>query len=694
MRPNSIYPAALCCLALAIGACTDSGGPPSPPEMTPSTATTQTGNAGGVVGSPAVRLGREDGSAIARAVVTFTITGGGTLATTVDTTSSTGLATAGEWRLANTPGTSTITATSPSAPGKSVVFTATGAVGPAAVLVKNSTFGGRFQPGAVVNPLPAVTVQDAVGNPVVGVPVTFAVTEGGGTATGLVQTTDGTGVATVGSWSLGSTAGQNTMTASVAGLAPVSFGHVVVAPTSVTKRAGDGQYAQPGATVAMAPSVTVLDNTQLPSPGVTVTFAVTSGGGSATGLQQTTDANGVATVGSWTLGTSPGANHLTATVAGLPSVTFTATVVAPAAVVLNAGNNQTAAPSATVPVAPSVIVLDQLNAPEEGVLVTFSIASGGGSVTGATARTNAQGVATVGSWQLGALGNNQLTAVVEGLPPVTFLAVASGYNIELRYRSSLTARQRLAFEHAVLRWSRVITGDQADVALNVAASESGCYPAMNESVDDLVIFVDVAAIDGGGGILGQAGPCLIRGTARLTLVGTMQFDNADLANMEANGTLDDVILHEMGHVLGIGTLWTQAAFNLLVGGGTSDPYFTGANARTAFANAGGSVYTGIPVPVENTGGTGTRDGHWRETIMRTELMTGYISSGGNAMSRVTIGSLQDMGYVVNMAAADAYVVPGSTAIIGAPAEAGTAIRDVLLTNPDVIGPDGRITAKR
>ena len=597
MRPSSMKFATLGCLTVLLGAaaCGDSGGPPSPPAMTATTATTQTGNAGAVVTSPAVRVEREDGSAIRNAIVTFSISGGGSLTTSVDTTDATGAARAGQWRLGNTPAVSTVTATTPSAPGKSVVFTATGQVGPAASLTKGPGDGQFRQPGEMVSPLPSVTVIDAVGNAVAG---------------------------------------------------------------------------------------------------ATVTFAITSGGGSATGLVQTTNAQGVATVGSWTLGTTAGENRMTATVAGLPAATFTATVVAPAFVNLRTGNNQNAPPAQIVSVAPSVTVLDNLSAPAQGVTVTFTVASGNGKVTGATVQTNAQGVAAVGSWELGDLGDNTLVATVAGLPPVSFTAVATGYNIELRFRSAVTERQRLAFERAVLKWSRVVTGDQVDIALSVTAASSGCYPNMNETVDDLIIYVDLSPIDGVGGTLGQAGPCLIRNGNRLSLVGQMKFDDADLGNMESNNTLDDVIVHEMGHVLGIGTLWTQFT-GLLVGSvasGGTDPYFTGTNARAAFAAAGGAVYTGNPVPVENTGGPGTRDGHWRETVLRTELMTGFVSASGNPMSAITIASLQDMGYAVNFGAADSYGVPGSFAIVGEQPEV-FELREKLLMDPDIIGPDGRIIPK-
>ena len=788
MRPSSIPLARLGRLTLlaAVAACGDSGGPPSPPVMTASTAATQTANAGSVVTSPAVRVGREDGSAIRKAVVTFTIAGGGTLSTLVDTTDATGVATAGQWRLGNTPAVSTVTATSPSAPGKSVIFTATGQVGPAASVVK-ADGDGQFKPaGAAVSPLPAVRVQDAVGNlvqgaevvfaiitgggtatglttttnangvatvgswtlgsmagantlratvaglpPVIfqatvvapavvsvhagsnqsgppgsavaiapavkvtdnlgeaapGVPVTFAVTGGGGSITGATTTTDGNGIATVGSWTLGTTAGANTLSATVTGLTPAAFTATVVAPSAINIREGNNQYAVGGTTLGIAPSVTVVTNVGGPAQGVTVNFSVASGGGTVTGATAVTDANGVATVGSWTVGSAVGSNTLQATVAGVAPATFSATVVNPSAVILHAGNAQNAPPSSAVLVDPAVLVTDDANRPVQGAMVTFSIGSGGGSVTGPTQRSNASGVATVEEWRLGGLGDNTLVATVSGIAPVVFSAIATQYNIQIRFRTEPTTRQRLAFERAVMRWSRVISGDLANVAVVVPASS--CYPAMNETVDDLIIFVTLGPIDGGGGILGQAGPCLIRSTSRLTAVGQMEFDNADLASMDASGVLDDVILHEMGHVLGIGTLWDEAAFpGLLVGAGGADPYFTGANALAAFSAAGGGSYNGTPIPVENTGGNGTRDSHWRETILRTELMTGYIAAGGSPMSAVTIASLRDIGYTVNMGAADSYTVPGSAFIFGE--VKGVQLRERLLTDPDVLGPDGRI----
>jgi hypothetical protein len=123
--------------------------------------------------------------------------------------------------------------------------------------------------------------------------------------------------------------------------------------------------------------------------------------------------------------------------------------------------------------------------------------------------------------------------------------------------------------------------------------------------------------------------------------------------MELTGTLNDVVLHEIGHILGFGTIW--GSLGLISGAGSADPAFTGVSAITAYTSAGG---TGATVPVENTGSSGTRDGHWRESMLRNELMTGYLSALSNPLSAITIASLQDMGYAGNVAAASAYDVAG------------------------------------
>ena len=309
--------------------------------------------------------------------------------------------------------------------------------GPAASMAANGGNNQSVLAGTAVPIAPSVKVADAYGNPVSGVPVTFLVTSGGGSVNGPAATTDASGVATVGAWTLGAAAVGNALTASSPGLtgSPITFTATGTAgaATTIALNAGNNQTATVGTAVALAPSVKVTDAKGNSVAGAVVSFVVTSGGGSVSAATATTDAAGVATVGGWTLGPSTGRNTVTASSAGLTGspITFTATGTAGAAATIarNAGNNQVTGAGTRVPVAPSVTVTDTHGNPVAGVAVSFVTTSGGGSVTGATPTTDATGVATVGGWTLGAsAGGNTLAASASGLigSPVTFSATGTG----------------------------------------------------------------------------------------------------------------------------------------------------------------------------------------------------------------------------------------------------------------------------
>ncbi|HEX2081780.1 MAG TPA: hypothetical protein VHG08_29010 [Longimicrobium sp.] len=182
--------------------------------------------------------------------------------------------------------------------------------------------------GTAVTQAPAVRVTDQKGQAMAGVAVTFVVTAGGGTLSSAAVTTNAEGVATAGTWTLGPAAGQNTVTATVGNLAPVHFVATALArtPTSITAVSPTTQTAAAGQNVPQAPAVRVNDQTGQPLAGATVTFAITAGGGGALGsTTATTNTSGVATSGFWLLGSNPGQYTVTATVAGLAPVVFTAT---------------------------------------------------------------------------------------------------------------------------------------------------------------------------------------------------------------------------------------------------------------------------------------------------------------------------------------------------------------------------------
>src|SRR5437867_5873384 len=127
-------------------------------------------------------------------------------------------------------------ATSTGLSGSPVTFTATGTAGTAATIAANSATSQSATAVTAVTTPPSVIVKDANGNPVAQLAVTFAVAPGNGTITGASQTTNASGVATVGSWTLSATAGPNTLTATSTGLSgsPVTFTATGTAGTAAT----------------------------------------------------------------------------------------------------------------------------------------------------------------------------------------------------------------------------------------------------------------------------------------------------------------------------------------------------------------------------------------------------------------------------------------------------------------------------
>jgi len=233
---------------------------------------------------------------------------------------------------------------------------------------------------------------------------------------------------------------------------------------------------------------------------------------------------------------------------------------------------------------------------------------------------------------------------------------AGAFTITVRFTTpaAFTTSQIDAFARAASRWEQIIVGDLPKVV----------DPATGEVIDDILIEAAAQVIDGPGGILGVAGPTEIRnGPNGLPWKGVMQFDTADLAELEREGGLVDVITHEMGHVLGFGTLWQQQG--LIQGVGTDNPIFIGANAVREYNAVFGT--TGTSVPVESEGGPGTRDGHWRGSVFGTELMVGEYTPGvTRPISRVTVGQFEDLGYQVNYAAADTFTPSVRTSLPGRP----------------------------
>lgn len=155
----------------------------------------------------------------------------------------------------------------------------------------------------------------------------------------------------------------------------------------------------------------------------------------------------------------------------------------------------------------------------------------------------------------------------------------------------------------------------------------------------------------------------------LPATAVVRLDIADIQRLDAQGQLDEVVLHELGHALGIGTGWRSLG---LVedpvcgdsGCGSGDPRYLGAFANTAWHAMGGFDN----IPVHNAGGPGSADSHWRESIFGPELMSPSISPADREtpLSAVTLGALRDLGYALRPGATGDAFSPSRTSDIRLP----------------------------
>jgi len=241
-----------------------------------------------------------------------------------------------------------------------------------------------------------------------------------------------------------------------------------------------------------------------------------------------------------------------------------------------------------------------------------------------------------------------------------------------------TAAERQLFINGMNYWDGVIDGHQDNVSRNFT----------------LTVDSFSQASSGGSVLLGSAGP------SGLTLSGVVpgsnlggnwpeQFILASGGSAQFNTHPDagilrySTILHEIGHTLGIGTLWEDNELqndgvagnhNRTKTGGTPGEY-TGIFALAAYQDEFNAAAAFIPV--EQSGGPGTAYGHWNEQDnfgqsltgitnasgqdLRDELMTGWASpnEANTFVSNTTIQSLRDLGYTLEQVPE-----PSSTALIG------------------------------
>jgi len=295
---------------------------------------------------------------------------------------------------------------------------------------------GQDQSGPVGSTLAAplvVQVTDPFGNPIGDVTVTWTV-DGGGGVSASTTTTAADGTTSV-QWTLGGTAGAQHAFATVDGLAgsPVTFSATATAgaASGVSIVSGDNQSGPVSTELPNDLVVQVLDASRNPVPSVAVAWVVGAGGGSVTPTTSVTDASG-RTSAAWTLGSSPGANSVSAVVSGIGVVEFHATATAGAAARLRIETQPSTSAVSGVPLArqPVIQLLDaQGNEVRQGgVAVQVAIASGGAALSGATSvGTDGNGRASFSGLTLtGSSGTNTLRFSATGFASVTSQPISLG----------------------------------------------------------------------------------------------------------------------------------------------------------------------------------------------------------------------------------------------------------------------------
>ena len=378
-----------------------------------------------------VEVRDENGAVFEGVPVVFTITaGGGTVQPKVAMTDADGRAES-TLTLGSDPGTNSVEV---SAEGisQTAVFSAESTL-PLLEATALSIVSGGNQEGVtgetLTNPF-VIEVRDQYDAPMASVTVTFAVSDGGGSLSSEMVMTDANGRAES-TLTLGSEPGTNTVEASVEGISRTQVFSAEASlpppvPTVLSIVSGDNQSGLTGEVLANPLVIEVRDQYDDPMAEVTVTFAVSDGGGSLSSEMVMTDANGRAEC-TLTLGSEPGTNTVEASVEGISqtevfSAEASLPLPAPTTLSIVSGDNQEAVIGEVLANPLVIEVRDQYDNPMAGVMVTFAVSESGGSLSTATATTDAKGRAestlTLGSDP----GTNSVEVSVEGITEATIVS--------------------------------------------------------------------------------------------------------------------------------------------------------------------------------------------------------------------------------------------------------------------------------
>ena len=248
---------------------------------------------------------------------------------------------------------------------------------------------------------------------------------------------------------------------------------------------------------------------------------------------------------------------------------------------------------------------------------------------------------------------------VPPLPPSN-----DSFDIDLRFPPGHTfsSSQMDLARKAVARWEEIIVSDIEDMGyvtpFNSDDHEWGDAHVgtvvLDSLVDDVAILMTTApdTLSEEGMSWAYAGPIEWRSSNSLPIISQVVIAETALTpQMEQDGTLEMMFLHEIAHALGFGTSWGDDLLkDQSVGGKGTDPHFAGPLTRAAFNQAGGADYTGNKVPLA----VGD-DAHWRGSVLSNELMSMAYGSSPS-LSLITIQTFADLGYDVDETLAEPYTL--------------------------------------
>lgn len=234
-----------------------------------------------------------------------------------------------------------------------------------------------------------------------------------------------------------------------------------------------------------------------------------------------------------------------------------------------------------------------------------------------------------------------LTSFIFAIPASAFSST-----LDIIFATTLvpSATQQMFLDDTESFWETALVGYQSDI-----------------DIDHVTITIEAFEEDGEGGLLAKAGPTETVTTSGFTLptAGAVDLDVSDLNRLEADGRLLNLLMHEVAHVLGFGTLWTENGVYVNGSG-----QYTGRDGLRAYQKEFDRRATSIPVELD--GGITTQDSHWDETWAGgpNELMTGYLDPSPY-FSDTTIASFRDLGYTTSLAPAPVPLPAGIMFGIGA-----------------------------